>query len=233
MSEPTPPLDPQLAELIARHRQAHRAPLDVRARARERLLSAVASPDAPVGGRSGRNVRERLAGIQGKGIALAFVAGALAGASLYAAFAPTPAARLVYVERAAPVLPASTAPVATALTPAPSPAPPPPSSAASPPSSMAGRTSQLSAERILLDEARAAMTQGDSSRARERLERHRRTFSNPILEEEREALWVQALVKQGRGDEARARATVFRRRWPDSIFSSVVDGALDAIRSAD
>jgi outer membrane protein assembly factor BamD (BamD/ComL family) len=90
------------------------------------------------------------------------------------------------------------------------------------------RTSQLSAERIILDAARAAMAQGDPATAIDRLERHRRTFANPILEEEREAMWIQALAKEGHGDEARSRAAVFRRRWPESLFSAMVLGAVES-----
>jgi hypothetical protein len=63
----------------------------------------------------------------------------------------------------------------------------------------------------------------------DRLERHRRAFSNPLLAEERDAMWIQALVKASRFDEARARGEVFRKRYPDSLFSSAVDSALESV----
>jgi hypothetical protein len=170
---------------------------------------------------------------------IAFVLGGVVGVGLYAALAPAPAPRIVYVDRPAPTIEAATvATAAVTRTPEAPPAAsnPSPTTTTTAAASFGGdprvgstRGSQLSAERILLDEARAAIAQGDPGRAIERLERHRRTFSQPLLGEERDAMWVQALVKAGRYDEARARASTFRRRSPDSLFSSVVDSAIDSI----
>jgi hypothetical protein len=158
--------------------------------------------------------------------AIAFLLGGMVGAALYATFAPRPAARIVYVDRAVPSLavpatePSITAPIAPS---------PPAGPAPVPPAAPMARESQLSAERILLDEARAGLAQGDPTRALDRLDRHRRMFSAPLLGEERDAMWIQALVKAGRYDEARTRAAAFRRRSPDSLFSSVVDSAIGSI----
>jgi hypothetical protein len=71
--------------------------------------------------------------------------------------------------------------------------------------------------------------QGDPVRALDRLDRHRRSFPHPLLAEERDAMRVQALVKAGRYDEARARASIFLKRSPDSLFSSVVNSAIASI----
>jgi hypothetical protein len=159
--------------------------------------------------------------------AVAFVLGGVVGVGLYSTLAPAPSPRVVYVDR---VVPASvTAPIADPPAVAPTPAAPVASAAAVVAVAPSGRASQLSAERILLDEARAALAQGDPARAIDRLERHRRTFATPLLGEERDAMWIQALVKAGRYDEARTRAAAFRRRAPDSLFSSVVDSAIDSI----
>jgi len=161
---------------------------------------------------------------------IAFVLGGVVGVGLYAALAPAPTQRVVYVDRAVPAPQAVPFATATATAPAvPTEAPPAASNAAPAAAAPSARASQLSAERILLDEARAALAQGDPARALDRLERHRRTFAVPLLAEERDAMWVQALVKAGRYDEARARASAFRRRSPDSLFSSVVDSAIDSI----
>jgi outer membrane protein assembly factor BamD (BamD/ComL family) len=146
---------------------------------------------------------------------------------VYAALAPRAAPRTVYVDRIVPL--PSAAPAAPATATAAIEAIPAPSAAQAASAGQPGRGSQLSAERILLDEARAALAQGDSARALDRLERHRRTFQVPLLAEERDAMWVQALVKAGRYDEARAHASAFRKRSPDSLFSSVVDSAIDSI----
>jgi hypothetical protein len=151
----------------------------------------------------------------------------LVGVGLYSALAPVRAPRVVYVDRIVPAPAAPTvaeAPAAVAIPAAPIAITT--STASVAPSS---RASQLSAERILLDEARAALAQGDPARALDRLERHRRTFATPLLGEERDAMWIQALVKAGRYDEARTRATSFRKHSPDSLFSSVVDSAIDSI----
>ncbi|HTB77893.1 MAG TPA: hypothetical protein VK762_31825 [Polyangiaceae bacterium] len=231
MSESIPPLDP---DLLGALRDAEPAPAVVRARARQRLMSAVGG----VGGGSGGGGGGGAAGGSGQSMApgmpraIAFVLGGVVGVGLYVALAPAPAARVVYVDRIVPAPP--TAPLATAATvtavaagegsTAGAATPPTTPSAASPTGA-----SQLSAERILLDEARAAIAQGDPARALDRLERHRRTFPVPLLGEERDAMWVQALVKAGRYDEARSHAAAFRKRSPDSLFSSVVDSAIDSI----
>jgi hypothetical protein len=233
VSESIPPLDP---DLLGALREAEPAPAAVRARARQRLMSAVGGLGGRRGGGGGGG--GGVTGVSGRTLgsgmprAIAFVLGGVVGVGLYVALAPAPAARVVYVDRIVPAPP--TAPLATAATvtavateegsTAGAAIPPTAPSAASPTGA-----SQLSAERILLDEARAAIAQGDPARALDRLERHRRTFPVPLLGEERDAMWVQALVKAGRYDEARSHATAFRKRSPDSLFSSVVDSAIDSI----
>jgi hypothetical protein len=226
VTESIPPLDPGLRGPL---REAAPAPAAVRARARERLLTAVAGLGAAggtgSGGAGGPSGRTRLPA--GSGIAaIAFVLGGLAGAGLYATLAPAPVARVVYVDRIAPPAPPAPDTTGTAIA-----VIQPPAASVTPPPSAAplNRASQLSAERILLDEARAALAQGDPARAIDRLERHRRTFATPLLAEERDAMWIQALVKAGRYDEARARASAFQKRSPDSLFSSVVASAIDSI----
>ena len=228
MSESIPPLDP---DLLGPLRESEPAPVAVRARARERLLAAVGGlgglggPDgAPGGGAAGGPAgRPRTPVLTS---AIAFVLGGVVGAGLYATLAPRPVPRIVYVDRAVPSLALPVPEPAIGVPIAPS---PPAASAPAPSSAPVARESQLSAERILLDEARAALAQGDPTRALDRLDRHRRTFAAPLLGEERDAMWVQALVKAGRYDEARARAIAFRRRSPDSLFSSVVDSAIGSI----
>ena len=222
MSESIPPLDPGVLGPL---REPEPEMASVRTRARERLLRAVG------GGRPGEDGG---VGVSGGSAAariprgIAFVLGGLVGVGLYSALAPAP--RIVFVDR-----PVTSAQAATSATAAAAPStgavpvandvPPAPATTtvASP------RGSQLSAERILLDKARSALAQGDPARAIDRLERHRRSFPQPLLAEERDAMWVQALVKAGRYDEARARASTFRKHSPDSLFSSVVDSTIASI----
>jgi hypothetical protein len=229
----TPP-DPELAAMLVQLRSIDPAPADARTRARARLFDAVAglggsAPTAePPGGRHGA--------LTGKvGVAsIAFLAGGVFGAGLYAAFAAKPAPEIVYVDR--PVLSAQAPAPSAALSPAPPPPsmpPPAPSSTATSAPISSGqfvRSSQLSAERVVLDGARAALAQGDPQRALDQVERHRRTFAAPILGEERDALRVEALAKADRDEEARVAAVAFHKRWPDSLFASAVDAAVGAAR---
>ena len=231
MSESFPPLDP---EILGALRAPEAAPADVRARARNRLMSAIgggsgaggAGAGGPAaGGRGASRSLGRTAGLT----ALAFVLGGVVGSRLQLMFGRESVARVVYVDRV--ITPAPSSP-GVSTTPAITSAVPlvatnaVPVTASAPPA----RGSQLSAERIVLDEARGALAQGDPARAIERLDHHRRVFPAPLLGEERDAMWVQALVKGGRVDEARAHAEAFRRRYPDSLFSSVVDSAIDSVR---
>ncbi len=159
---------------------------------------------------------------------LAFLVGGAAGAGLYAALAPTPPVRVVYVDRPGPQamsLPTAASPPAASATIPSAPA----ASAPRPSPASFAHASQLSAERILLDEARAALAEGAPSRAIPRLELHRRRFPVPLLGEERDAMWIEALVKSGRYGEARARAEAFRKSAPGSLFSSVVESSLASI----
>jgi hypothetical protein len=87
----------------------------------------------------------------------------------------------------------------------------------------------MDAERALLDSARGALAQGDPSRAVADLLHHERSYSKPILGEERDALMVQALVVAGRYDDARARADAFRKKTPTSLFMGTVDAAMKSI----
>ena len=223
MSESIPPLDPELLEAM---RAPEQAPPEVRARARDRLLRAVGL----AGGAAAAGAASRALGRTVGLTALAFVLGGVVGARLQAMYGRESVARVVYVDRV--LTPQPSRPNDVAVTPVAPPTPAPPVGNAAPAAASAppARASQLSAERIVLDEARGALAQGDPARAIERLDHHRRAFPAPLLGEERDAMWVQALVKAGRPDEARARAEAFRRRYPDSLFSSVVDSAIDSLR---
>lgn len=91
------------------------------------------------------------------------------------------------------------------------------------------RASQFAAERLLLDGARNALIQGDADKALERIARHQHAFPTPILGEERDALWIEALVKANRYDEARKRGEAFLEHHGTSLFARTVTSALHAI----
>ncbi len=90
-------------------------------------------------------------------------------------------------------------------------------------------SSSLSAEQLLLDQARAALTAREPERALALLSEHARRFARPQLGEEREALAIQALAVEGRFDEARARAARLRASAPNSLFLPAVDATLTSI----
>jgi hypothetical protein len=110
---------------------------------------------------------------------------------------------------------------------------PPLSSAAGAPSSstngvdeasaQAARDAQLGAERALLDMARTAVARGQGEVAFGPLQRHARNFPHGRMAEERDWLWVQALLLTGRTSEARARAARFRAAYPNSLMIPALD----------
>jgi outer membrane protein assembly factor BamD (BamD/ComL family) len=85
---------------------------------------------------------------------------------------------------------------------------------------------QLAGERALLDTAKTALGRRDYATALETLDRHAQKYPRAQLAEEREALAVQALVGLGRAADARARAERFKKAFPNSMLTPVVDAAL-------
>jgi len=84
----------------------------------------------------------------------------------------------------------------------------------------------LGEEGTLLDRARRDITRGQLREAGALLDRHAAQFPAGHLVEEREALLIRLLVREGRESEARARATRFRRAHPRSIQLPGIDAAL-------
>jgi hypothetical protein len=93
--------------------------------------------------------------------------------------------------------------------------------------------SQLTAERRLLDRARADIVAEEAEAALEVLQRHRSTFPNGILADERDALSVEALVGARRYAEARRLAREFTARTPGSLFALTVRSAIESIPVTD
>jgi hypothetical protein len=192
---------------------------------------AGAAPTPPVPARQELFARRLPVAVAG------FVLGAIAGASLYAAWPRHAAPKVPAVmSRSEPppsprITPFSSSP--PPVTPAPLPTAPPPAAKTSlqrTPIEKAkatgpDRDTQLAAERAFIETARAAVARGDSLDALETIERHARRFPDGRLAEERDSLWVQALVGAGRFDEARQRATRFRRDYPDSMLLPAVEAA--------
>jgi hypothetical protein len=92
-----------------------------------------------------------------------------------------------------------------------------------------GRDANLAAERSLIDVARTSLSRGQAVAALDAAERHARKFPNGQLTEERESVYIQALVATDDYDAARARAARFRSRYPNSILLPVVENAIRSI----
>jgi len=162
---------------------------------------------------------------------LGVVLGALVGAAaMHGIDSKYPTIRVVEVPVA---VPSSSAPLAPLAPPsAPAPAPPPPASAAPerpPHPAPSSSVSSSSAERRMVDEARAAYARGDLDAALKELGRHGAAYPSGALTEEREALAVRVLVDAKRGAEARARGERFRARYPRSLMLPAVEAALASI----
>jgi hypothetical protein len=108
---------------------------------------------------------------------------------------------------------------------APTPSPPAPSPA------------DLAAESALLERARVALARADAPAALDGVSRHLQRFPAGLLAEEREAVWIQALVLAGDRESATRRARQFERRFPSSVQSDAVAqalaGRLPDVRSPD
>jgi len=237
VSETLPPLDPRLRRAL---RAEPPAPSEARERVRTRLAMAIpAMRRDPSGGTpQGGAGSGSLAGLGPGTIAVsAFVLGGITGAALLAALVGRPAPRVVYVDR--PVLPAVAAaqptlaapPVEAVVTAPAEIAPAPSAHVAAAPSATApaARPSRFAAERMLLDEARAALVQGAPDHSFELLAAHRTRFPDGLLAEERDAMEVEALVNAGRYADARTRADAFHARSPKSLFTATVDSAIASI----
>jgi hypothetical protein len=87
----------------------------------------------------------------------------------------------------------------------------------------------LSEEQALLRPVRPALANGQTAEAIGQLEQHAKQFPDGQLAQEREALWVQALVAAKRFDEARSRGAAFEQRFPGSMLLPTVRNSLELI----
>ena len=79
------------------------------------------------------------------------------------------------------------------------------------------RRADMAAESELLEGARRALARGQASVALTFIDRHARAYPSGFLTEEREVLWVRALVLAGNRANAERRAAAFRKAFPKSI----------------
>jgi hypothetical protein len=232
-NEPLEPMDPELESLLDGERKAV-PPAASLARVWSRLQLSVpqdgGNPERG-GGHGGNGLTPGWLASHALPVALGtFVAGVVTGAAGYSVLRSPPLEHVVYVERPAPQVSAAAAseerddprPVA----------PPSTASGDHPPLRLPAapaRSSSLSAERVLLDDARGALAAGEPARALSLLDEHARRYPRAQLAEEREALSIQALVLLGRYVDARARAARFRAAAPNSLFLPAIEASLATI----
>jgi outer membrane protein assembly factor BamD (BamD/ComL family) len=89
-------------------------------------------------------------------------------------------------------------------------------------SAHATRDLDLARERSLLGTARTALAKRDGAGALAALDRHAREFADGRLAEERESLRVQALVLQGKREQAEQQADAFQKKYPTSLLKGAV-----------
>jgi hypothetical protein len=94
------------------------------------------------------------------------------------------------------------------------------------------QTGDLIRERELLDVARSAMSHGRPQDAIAAAKRHEKRWPKGYLVEEREVVWIQALVATGEYDEAKTHAASFHKKFPRSALTSAVDAAIEEANSA-
>jgi hypothetical protein len=168
---------------------------------------------------------------------LTFIVGAAVGATTYGTVqhlrhgAEPTAAPTATAPAPAPAIPPPPAPPPAEAQPetAKPAAPPPGRAGVAEPPLAASRDRGLAAERKLVEMARSALARGHIDGALASLRRHARGFPKGQLAEERDSLFVQALVAKGDFVRARSHAEYFHRHYPHSLFSPVVDQALRSI----
>lgn len=224
------PIDPALARALAAAAEP-----EVPAGLEDRLLpglrgawgaEAVLPPSVPGAGSMAAGTSAPLFGTLGAfTTAAALVVGGVAGATLHAVLATPPAPPVPVVVAPAQVTPLPPVPAAAAPEPSPASTADAPRAPNKPPP-VASRPSTLQAEQRALDAARTALLRGEPTLALPLLEKYAREHPHGAMAEEHAALWVQALARVGRADEAQAAGAAFHRQFPESLLGDVVDLAL-------
>ena len=88
----------------------------------------------------------------------------------------------------------------------------------------------LAGELHIVDAARVAIANHRHAEAFRLLAEHEASFPNGQLAQERERLWIQALVATGDDAQARTRAAAFRKHHPNGLLLPAVERALEGDR---
>jgi len=241
MNEELPPLDAELANLLARA-----APVVLPAGFAEDAFGRLDLAPLAGGATAAATSASVSTAVKGLAGAKLFVAGAVAiaiGATGGVAVdrlvvgSPPPQVIVKEVRVEVPVQVPVPAPVLTPTpTPAPRPAPHPskhveppvPAPIPAPPvPTPAELDAQLREERAVLEMARTSLGRKDAAGALARLEEHQHRFPNGRLAEEREAMMVTTLEGLGQHEAARERGKAFLARFPESLLAPQVKRVTD------
>lgn len=240
------PLDPKLHELLSRERGAYTEDSIARDAVLRRIQAAIVLAPLATGGAASAVVTaasgaEKAAGTKaGVAASLGWKGAALVAVVAFGGGVAVGEVHRSISDRAPPsavpsspvtLTPAVPPPVPT-ITPSDLPSAEPSAARAATPSATAFAPAARSPagdpneERALVDTARTALARGRSADALTAIDEHARRFPRGRLAEEREALAVQALALSGDRPGALTRAARFRRAFPNSIFGSSVDRAV-------
>lgn len=245
------PVEPLLESLYAAERMAPGPDDATRARLSARLEASLGAPLGALPRRPGP-VSVASGGAAGGWGGVLLVVAAFVGAGIVAVGAGflVSRARTHAPARRLAAAPVTKAPVPRVAVPSPAPAPSPaahpqpatdlpkaqvPESAPHANAARATRrpaTSSLAGEEALIDRAHRALDRGRPEQALGALDAHRARYPNGRLAEEREALRVLALCREGRAAAARRVGSRFARRYPESLFRPMVERALATLPSA-
>jgi hypothetical protein len=236
----------KVAAMLAAERPIPAVDDALKRRIRERVAQSIALGGGPGGDANGgggsadvgsgdANLLTQILGIKGI-VATAFVLGAMVGGVGVgaimsrrepSAIPPTPSAvtSVARVESAAPT-PAPVPKPAETAKPNPAPSVAVARAASSAPSADSTHDRDLAAERALLSIARTAVGRRDPSAALSALRQHKQRFPKGRLSEERESLWIQALLLSGNATAAQERAKSFKADYPESMLGRGLDKAL-------
>ena len=239
MNEELPPLDAELAALLAKAAPVVPPPGFVdQAFGRLDLAPLAASATAAATTASVSTAVKGLAG------AKLFVAGAVAvaigatGGVAVDRLVVGPPAPKVIVKEVRVEVPIEVPVPTPVLTPAPVPAPRPAHAnkhvepapapiAAQPAPTAAELDAQLREERAVLEMARTSLGRKDAKGALAQLEEHQHRFPDGRLAEERDAMMVTTLEGLGQHEQARERAKAFLSKYPDSLLAPQVKRVTD------
>ena len=168
---------------------------------------------------------------------VALPVGALIGAAGHAyltrgAAPPLPAAPTAFAPPVTPApAPAPAAPTPSATVFDPLPATPSPAKPMVPTPSVKTEASAPSLERelSLLERARSTLSEGHPQATLQLLREHHSLYPKSVLQQEREALAIRALLGAGRRSEAQRRAQTFIQAYPTSALRGSVERAVASI----